>query len=177
MKKELSTITLKFTPSTADRFRKLSRELGKPQSVTLQLMMDFFEINGLSPTDTLVPNITVLEKKLKSRINTVVAILKDIEKTQTKPTLAMLQALFEQKPTRKEVRIERKTSEIEGKNIQKQTTDFGTTQNDQKVPTSELKLLLDKVELVRNRFGKDHLRVNMTPSEFNQLKYRLKNVR
>ena len=177
MKKELSSITLKFTPSTADRFRKFSRELGKQQSVTLQLMMDFFENNGVSPTDKLVPNFTALEKRIKSRVNTVVAILKDIEKTQTKPTLAMIQSLFEQKPVRKEIRVEKKTLNREDKqNPQKRITENSdTTINVKDKAFGELKLLLEKVELVRSRFGKDHLRLNMTPSEFEQLKYQLKN--
>ena len=42
-----------------------------------------------------------LEGLIKKRINGVIAILKDIEKTQTKPTAGMLMALLEQQEPKK----------------------------------------------------------------------------
>ncbi len=63
--------------------------------MTLLLMLDFFEKNGLSPEDELKTNLKATENLFKKRINALIAIIKDIEKTQTKPTLAMLQLLFE----------------------------------------------------------------------------------
>ena len=58
-------------------------------------MLEFFEASGLSPEERLGPNIKTLESLLKKRINAVIAIVRDIEKNQTKPTLAMMQSLFE----------------------------------------------------------------------------------
>jgi hypothetical protein len=57
--------------------------------------MDFFENNSLSPHDELGPNMIHLEKNLKSRINALIAIIKDIEKNKINPTLAILESLME----------------------------------------------------------------------------------
>jgi len=90
--------TLKIKRSVAKKFRRFSKTLSQSQSMTLLLMLDFFENNGVSPNESLGPQIQTLENLIKKRINGVIAIMKDIEKNQTKPTVAMLQALFEQAP-------------------------------------------------------------------------------
>ncbi|WP_418603573.1 BfmA/BtgA family mobilization protein [Hwangdonia sp.] len=80
--------------SVANRFREFSKKMSKSQSMTLLLMLDFFEENGISPNETLGPNMQTLESEIKKRINAVIAIIKDIEKNHDKPTTAMLQSLF-----------------------------------------------------------------------------------
>ena len=92
--------TLKIKKSVALEFRNFSKMLSKSQSMTLLLMMDFFNENGISPTENLGPRMETLENRIsvliKKRMNGMIAIMKDIEKNQTKPTVAMLQSLFEQ---------------------------------------------------------------------------------
>ena len=80
--------------SVAKRFREFSKKLSKSQSMTLLLMLDFFEDNGISPNEKMGPNMQTLESQIKKRINAVIAIIKDIEKNHDKPTTAMLQSLF-----------------------------------------------------------------------------------
>ncbi|MFD0835937.1 BfmA/BtgA family mobilization protein [Mariniflexile aquimaris] len=104
--------TLKIKKSVAIEFRKFSKMLTKSQSMTLLIMMDFFNENGISPTESLGPNMENLEKRIslliKKRMNGMIAIMKDIEKNQTKPTVAMLQSLFEQaEPLKKELILEK----------------------------------------------------------------------
>ena len=96
---DFSAVSLKR--SVADRFRLFSKKIAPSHSETLSMMMDFFENNSLSPHEELGPNMIHLEKNLKSRINAVIAIIRDIEKYQTKPTVAMLQALFEEAEPKK----------------------------------------------------------------------------
>ena len=76
--------------SVAERFRGFCKKMSKSQSMTLLLMLDFFEDNGISPNETLGPNMQTLESEIKKRINGVIAIIKDIEKNHDKPTTAML---------------------------------------------------------------------------------------
>lgn len=109
--------TLKIKRSVAKKFRRFSKKMSQSQSMTLQLMLDFFEHNGVSPNESLGPQMQTLETLIKKRINGVIAIMKDIEKNQTKPTVAMLQALFEQAPqenkallVEKKVLLEKKTN-------------------------------------------------------------------
>ena len=80
--------------SVAERFREFCKKSSKSQSMTLLLMLDFFEDNGISPYETLGPNMQTLESEIKKRINAVIAIIKDIEKNHDKPTTAMLESLF-----------------------------------------------------------------------------------
>lgn len=72
-------------------------------------MIEFFEQNGISPNESLGPHIQTLENLIKKRFNAVIAIIRDIEKNQTKPTVAMLHALFEQtEPKKKPLILEKK---------------------------------------------------------------------
>jgi hypothetical protein len=91
--------TLKIKSSVTGQFRDFSKMLSKSQSMTLLLMMDFFKENGISPTERVGPRMENLENRIsmliKKRINEMITIMKDIEKSQTKPTLAMMQALFQ----------------------------------------------------------------------------------
>lgn len=97
--------------SVALRFRDFCKKMSKSQSMTLLLMHDFFEKNGISPAESMGPRMETLETRIslliKKRMNGMIAIMKDIEKSQTKPTVAMLQALFQAAdPPKKEVRFQ-----------------------------------------------------------------------
>ena len=101
--------------SVAIRFREFCKKMSKSQSMTLLLMLDFFEENGISPSESMGPRMETLEVRMatliKKRMNGMIAILKDIEKSQTKPTAAMLYSLFEQAaPIKKPLLIEKKYS-------------------------------------------------------------------
>tara|TARA_R110002049_G_scaffold34079_1_gene111634 strand:+ start:1144 stop:1536 length:393 start_codon:yes stop_codon:yes gene_type:complete len=104
--------TFKIKASVAKKFRKFSKKMSKSQSMTLLLMIEFFEENGISPNETLGPNMQTLESEIKKRINAVIAIIKDIEKHQNKPTTAMLQSLFmEFEPKEKKLILEKDVKE------------------------------------------------------------------
>ena len=81
--------------------------------MTLSQMLEFFEKHQLSPTDEIPNHLIKVEKRILKRINAVIAILKDIEKTQTKPTLGMLQALFtaDEKEKKSPMFLEKKKSQ------------------------------------------------------------------
>ncbi|WP_430427065.1 BfmA/BtgA family mobilization protein [Maribacter litoralis] len=94
--------------SVAQKFTKFCKKLSKSKSMTLLLMLEFFEENGISPYESIGPKIQTLEELIKKRINGVIAIMKDIEKNQTKPTVAMMQSLFEQaEPPKKNLILEK----------------------------------------------------------------------
>ncbi len=109
-KERFESVSLKA--SVAKKFNSYCKKLSRSKSMTLLLMLEFFEDNGISPTESMGPKMQTLENLVKKRINGVIAILKDIEKSQTKPTLAMLQSLFEESATKKEPLIlEKKNSQ------------------------------------------------------------------
>jgi hypothetical protein len=102
--------SLSIKTSVAKKFRKYCKGISQSQSMTLLLMLEFFENNGLSPKESIGPHMQTLENLIKKRINGVIAIMKDIEKNQTKPTVAMMQSLFkEAEPQKKTLILEKKT--------------------------------------------------------------------
>ncbi|MGJ8548983.1 BfmA/BtgA family mobilization protein [Winogradskyella wichelsiae] len=114
--------TLKIKSSVASQFREFSKMLSKSQSMTLLLMMDFFNENGISPDEHLGPRMETLENRIsiliKKRMNGMIAIMKAIEKSQTKPTVAMMQALFQAaEPPKEKLILEKKYFE-EKKDVQ-----------------------------------------------------------
>lgn len=49
--------------------------------MSLLQMIQFFEFNGIAPTDNLGDSITKLDGKINKRTNAIIAIIKDIEKS------------------------------------------------------------------------------------------------
>ncbi|HEA29572.1 MAG TPA: hypothetical protein ENH91_06200 [Leeuwenhoekiella sp.] len=106
--------SLSIKRSVAKKFRGYSRSISRFQSMTLLAMLEFFEANGISPGESIEPQVRTLESLVKKRINSVIAILKDIERTQTRPTAAMMQSLFEAaEPKKKSLMVEKKPEDIQ----------------------------------------------------------------
>ena len=107
-----SFITIRFKRKTAKRFQEFSKTHFKSHTEAMSTMLDFFFYNEISPKEKLGPTGRTIEASLKKRINAMIAIMRDMEKTQTKPTVAMIQSLFEEpKPKKKPLILEKKIFE------------------------------------------------------------------
>ncbi|KAA2218734.1 BfmA/BtgA family mobilization protein [Maribacter flavus] len=105
-------IGIRFKKETAKRFQEFSRTHFKTHTEAMEAILDFFFYNEISPKENLGPTGRTIEAKLLKRINAVIAIMRDVEKTQTKPTVAMLQSLFEMdEPKKKPLILEKKFAE------------------------------------------------------------------
>ena len=105
-------IGIRFKKETAKRFQEFSRTHFKTHTEAMEAILDFFFYNEISPKENLGPTGRTIEAKLLKRINAVIAIMRDVEKTQTKPTVAMLQSLFEmEEPEKKPLILEKKYAE------------------------------------------------------------------
>ncbi|WP_026837698.1 BfmA/BtgA family mobilization protein [Gillisia sp. JM1] len=104
-----SFITIRFKRTTAKRFQEFSKTHCKSHTETMDTMLDFFFYNEISPRERLGPTGRTIEANLKKRINAVIAIMRDMEKTQTKPTVAMMESLFQtEEPKKKPLILEKK---------------------------------------------------------------------
>ena len=102
-------ITIRFKRKTAKRFQEFSKTHFKTHTETMEAILDFFFYNEISPKEKLGPTGRTIETKLLKRINAVIAIMRDVEKTQTKPTVAMLESLFQiEEPKKKPLILEKK---------------------------------------------------------------------
>ena len=107
-----SFITIRFKRKTAKRFQEFSKKQFKTHTEAMENILDFFLYNEISPKENLGPTGRTIEAKLLKRINAVIAIMRDMEKTQTKPTVAMLQSLFVMdEPKKKPLILEKKYAE------------------------------------------------------------------
>ena len=107
-----SFITIRFKRETAKRFQEFSKTHFKSHTEAMATMLDFFFYNEISPKEKFGPTGRTLEANLKKRINAVIAIMRDVEKTQTKPTVAMLESLFQaEEPIKKPLMLEKKIME------------------------------------------------------------------
>ena len=105
-------IGIRFKKETAKRFQEFSRTHFKTHTEAMEAILDFFFYNEISPKENLGPTGRTIEAKLLKRINAVIAIMHDVEKTQTKPTVAMLQSLFVMdEPKKKPLILEKKYAE------------------------------------------------------------------
>lgn len=117
-KERFESVSIKT--SVAKKFNGFCKKMSLSKSMTLLAMLEFFEDNGISPNETLGPNMQTLESEIKKRINAVIAIIKDIEKNHDKPTTAMLESLFmgfEPKP--KKLILAKEIKEIKVQSVEK----------------------------------------------------------
>ncbi|WP_349351575.1 BfmA/BtgA family mobilization protein [Flagellimonas sp. MMG031] len=183
---------MKVKVSVARKFRRFSKTFGKSQSLTLLAMMEFFERHGISPDQHFGETIASMKLFIKRRFNAMVAIMRSIEKEQTLPTVSMMQALFQQELDPEE------GDEWEGdfEFFEKQLTEINTPTNPElldkettvpkivhellKEQLEELKQdfghVLDHVSMAKNRFGKDHLKLDLKPGAIEQYRTKLKNL-
>lgn len=113
-KEQFKSLSIKV--SVADKFNRFCKEMSLSKSMTLLVMIEFFDENGISPTESMGPRMETLETRIsmliKKRINAMIAIMKDIEKSQTKPMVSMLYSMFEQmEPKKKPLILEKKRFE------------------------------------------------------------------
>lgn len=170
---------IKFKTNTAVRFRKYSGEIARSHSEAMEIILDFFQENKISPFESPGPAMNTLEYVLKKRINSVIAIIRNIEKTQTKPSHAMLQLLFQESPAKKGLLVEKKVQPVIKEKQAFDHVEYQNRVNQLKGELSrknkEIISLLEKVVVARNNFGKTFLRLNISKEEFEKIKTEFEN--
>ena len=155
--------------AVAIKFRKFSRQISVSHTQALEAMLHFFERNDLAPDDDL----GIHNNRTNKRINAVIAILKNIEKHQTKPTAEILQSLLQE------------TANIE----KEEDFDFGSpvliTENEElafykkenelvrqeyRSFKNKMRKLLDQVNVEKRSFGKDYLKLNLDKIDFDNFR-------
>ena len=181
---------INFKKETAIKFRTFSKANSLSNTEALEAMLDFFEIHQLSPMDSIDGNLNSIEIRIKRRISAAIAIIKDIEKSQTLPTMAMLQSLFEQ-----QFETENEDSDFEDdfEFIEKKFDGVDQTEDwieETTIPRiryqrleekmdeikSDFNYVLNQVKEVKSHFGKDYLKLELTPEEIEKYKRTLNNL-
>lgn len=171
--------TFKLKSSVAKKFRRFCKKFSKSQSMTLLEMLDFFEVNEVSPNERLGETVSSLKHQMQKRFNAVIAIIRDIEKSQTKPTTAMLQQLFEQASTDvEEEEFDFGTPELisENEELTYYRDNYFKIQEKLNTSNHHFEELLDKVKYVKGSFGGSYFKLEITKEEYENLKQGLSDV-
>ncbi|WP_246139866.1 BfmA/BtgA family mobilization protein [Flagellimonas hymeniacidonis] len=170
-KYDFSAINIK--KKVAVRFRKFSKEISKSNTEALAAMLNFFDWNDLSPHD----NLGVKNERTNKRINAVIAILKNIEKHQTKPMNAMLQTLFEETTNleKEEESFGFETPLVTSENEELEYYREGYYNLKEKYHTLKLQMddILSKVTYVKSNFGKGSFKLDIDITTLEELKKQL----
>ena len=176
--------TIRFRRNTAQRFKRFSKKVATSYSEAMDMIIDFFEWHGFLPSDKFEKSVGKEVLKNRKRTEAAIAIIREIEKSQTKPTTAMLELLFEHSPQKRQRqppllmagkgpdperdRFFKKVEEAIAmeKDFTNLKRDFGELRND-------FLNLLDRVELVKGSFGKPRLQLDMAPEDFQKLKIKI----
>lgn len=146
--------------------------------------MDFFEWHGFTPSDRLgqsflqeiIKNRKLTETSIK-RTEASIAIIRDIEITQTKPTNAILEALLEQKIKEERPRVEPLPSKQETPiEINVPKIRYERLQDKLEMLQRESQYLIENTTLIKPAFGKPYLRLDITEGELENYKRTLKNL-
>ena len=173
-KYSFSAISIK--KEVASRFRKFSKQISKSNTEALEAMLNFFDWNDISPNDDL----GVKNERTNKRINAVIAILKNIEKHQTKPTAVMLQTLFKE-VSNNEIKEEIYNFETpnlisENEELTYYRNAYHKNQESYNVLKSEVEKIIKKSRYIKSNFGTGYYRLEVTKDEFQQFKQTLDNV-
>ncbi len=178
-KYEYSTINLRV--KVAKRFRKFSKKIAKTHSETLNVIIDFFEWHGFSPADKFERSIIQEVVKNRKRTEATIAIIRDIEKSQTKPTNAMLQSLFiekleEEEPVLVEKKFEAEKSENKVMEHTVPKIRYERLEEKMKALKKDFEYMLENIKPVKASFGKGYLKLELTPEEIERFKRIIKKL-
>jgi len=176
--------TVRIREKTLSRFKSFSKKVSKSYSRTLDTVMDFFEWHGFLPNDKFGKSMVQEILKNRKRTEAMIAIIKDIEKNQTKPTNAMLLSLFEGQ-SEDEDEMEEWIEHFESQHKTEEEEPIETHVPKIRYERLEYKMgnlkkdfgyVLDNVKLVKSSFGKNHLRLELSEGEIEKFKRAVKNL-
>ena len=178
--------TVRIKRKTLSRFKSFSKKVSRSYSWTLDMVMDFFEWHGFLPGDRFGKSMVQEILRNRKRTEATIAIIKDIEKNQTKPTNAMLLSLFEGRSEEggEEDELVKWIEKIEHEPLKEQGEHIEITVPKIRYERLEDKMgsikkdfwyVLDNVKPVKSSFGKNYLRLELSEGEIERFKRTIKN--
>ena len=182
-KYEYKYLALNLKASVVKRFRSFAKKMAGSQSEALEKMIDFFEWHGFKPNDRFVDSILEEIRKNRKRTEANIAILRDIEITQTKPNNVMLLSLFgesirQEKPIKREKKLVKNDSEKKEEEIEITVPKIRYERLAEKLNLTvrDFQYVLENTTIVKKGFGKSYIRLEITEEELERYRRGLKNT-
>ncbi|WP_276391500.1 BfmA/BtgA family mobilization protein [Eudoraea chungangensis] len=172
-------LALNLRAKVVVRFRAFSKKVARSHAETLTAMMDFFEWHNYSPHQRFAKDLSAGQELNRKRIEAHIAISKSIEKAHNIPLTnieTMLKSLFEEENKKIDLKAieaeisKEKTSKTKQKNTSVSKIKYDRTNRKLLEIKERLQYVLDKIEPVSNRFGKDFLKIEITREELARFK-------
>ena len=175
--------TINLRTEVAKRFRRFSKKGAPSHSEALKKIMDFFEWNGIDPSDGSVNKILDEIQKNRKKTETAIkrtessiAIIRNIEITQTRPSYAILALLLGEAPQVKTIpKVEPRPKSVlplEKEQIEVMVPKRRLEMVEWKMRNlkEEFNYAMENVKKVKNPFGKDYLKIEITDGEWERFK-------
>ncbi|MGW9685813.1 BfmA/BtgA family mobilization protein [Flagellimonas sp. 2504JD1-5] len=175
--------TINLRTEVAKRFRRFSKKVAPSHSEALKKIMDFFEWNGLNPSDESVNKILDEIRKNRKRTEVAIkrtessiAIIRNIEITQTRPSNAILALLLGEAPQKKRIaKAEPRPKSVppqEKEQIEVMVPKRRLERVEWKLQSlrEEFSYVMENVRKVKSTFGKDYLKIEITEGEWERFK-------
>ena len=177
--------TIRLRRKIIEKFKEYSRKTSPSYSETLEYMIAYFEDSGISPYDTIYNPILASTIAINRRTDYIIALLKNIEKTQLIPTRLMLESLFKLDTKEKKPLLIEKKALQENNNVAIDSSDellefyrIHYEKNQERVNTlkHEYFTLIEQLTFTKSNFSKNHFRLDISQEELENLKLKIKKV-
>jgi len=148
-------------------------------------MIAYFEDTGISPYDTIYNPILASTIAINRRTDYIIALLKNIEKTQLIPTRLMLESLFQIETKEKKPLLIEKKALLENNKVEMDPNDellefyrIHYEKNEERVNTlkHEYFTLIEQLTFTKSNFGKNHFRLDISQSALADFKLKIEKV-
>lgn len=162
------------------RYREFSKKISKSHTMTLELMMDFFEGAKISPKNKYLMNQMGFEHRLNKRLDYLEELLRNWEKNSSIPKIHdMLKKVFdfaeqEERNSRKDLELQQKMYDQSLKRDKATQYDNYMLKEKWKAERKQVLRFLGQIKKEKPRFGKPYFKIEIEASELEDLKQALK---
>lgn len=175
-KKKSDFSAISINRIVAGRYREFSKKISKSHTLTLELMMDFFEGAKISPKNKYLMNHMGYVHYMTKRFDYIEELLRNWEKNSSIPKIHdMLKKIFdyaeqEEKSQRKDLELQQKMFDRSLKRDKVTQYDNFMLKESWKNERKRLLKLLDRITMEKPRFGKSYYKIEIEESDLESLR-------
>ena len=176
-KKKISDFSaISINRIVAGRYREFSKKISKSHTLTLELMMDFFEGAKISPKNKYLMNYMGSEHRLSKRLDYLEELLRNWEKNSSIPKIhEMIKKVFdfaeeEEKSKRKNLEFQEKMFDQSLKRDKVTQYDNYMLKENWKNERKRVLKLLDRITMEKPRFAKPYYKIEIEEKDLESLK-------
>jgi hypothetical protein len=178
-KKKSDFSAISINRIVAGRYREFSKKISNSHTLTLEMMMDFFDGAKISPKNKYLMNRIGFEHRLNKRFDYIEELLRNWEKNSSIPKIHdMLKKIFDF--AEKEENSRQESLKLEKEMFEKSIEKDRVTQYDNYMlkedwgkERNKVLKLLNQLKLEKPRFGKAFYKLNVEEGDLESLKQEL----